>query len=553
MNDPELTSICLSTDTKDRILNLYALISHFAPLSDEGISAKVDGKKYRISFEDISNIKEFIDSSFLDPHKALIMFNRIRHIATIVLSDLENTEGNRSENAQKAMELLYLIHKFEKAAETNEKGFLLAGDSVEFTVTKRDLARMKRAIIVGLQKSEIPSFDWIVQTIQFNGQPLTEEETIFMGFFISKLPNMNKALLAYELLEKRTKKLNPANNDHFRRQIVSVHGEKFQSYVINEWESPLMIHSVGLNEWGLKKLDLIQSGDFNSSLCVSIIEEDSVFFNHGCSLGFVLAANPGTIVATNSHDIQSPPINVSETSRTLSQGEDFHNFYKKISLVTSYIDMIYRTSGLSLGQTDDYSRFLRLQSLRQSLQSQPADDAVIQELALIVEEILVIKQKHLGSGMFSKGYDLYEGLPFFQLNTLIEHYSNMHPEDEASEFFKIFGRQGSGIVQELQKSLGFLKSFQNEPEMFRFYFNTVQSPREILAKTSKGGGEGFPWNEINLDLRQKPGMTGNGAEVKALIINQSTLDREKTNRSNKLLEMFKKAKSLNIPILIRAC
>jgi len=437
--------------------------------------------------------------------------------------------------------------------------------SNELMISQKDLLEIKKTkyelLKLLLSKNEMPSLKELTEFINFNSEPVTEDEKIVMDFYYSKLPHFNKAKVGYELIEKKTRSL---GLDEFTPQTIQIGKTKVQYYDAGQSDYQFIIHSVDVEKAPSLFLNIFQKKTLGTpSLCTSLVSSKTSFYSDKSTVAFVLAVDPKNIISTFRKDIMTPSYNpVSEGPLAKKMAEDFYNFYEKLGLITAYINHVYLSSGLDKTPRDDFQRNIQLNVLKELLDQKRKYP---RKWTLKDEEMLTeINTKRVE---LEKNYpaDYFEqDFPEFQLNQLIKHYENNPHLNNSQEFKKLFGREGKGIVDEIKVCLEIIQNFKSNAVikkndsneyLYRKNFNKIQGPSELLSQTYAMGLKTplgtTTYNEINVRLDNEQNRKTRPLEVKALMFQEDLFELLVAKQDVALQELVILAQANNIPIIIR--
>lgn len=395
----------------------------------------------------------------------------------------------------------------------------------------------------------MPSLKEMMDSIAFDGKPLTGYEKAILNFYRSKLVSYNKAKIGYDLIEKNTRSLKLKDFKKMTHETAT--GFEYECYDLSSSHYQFLIHSTNLKN-SAEFLKIFNEKDLKSpSLCASLLGPDTSFFEASRFVAFVLAVDPNNIILTSKQDVQTPAYNGSNGNKAvLEMTEDFYNFYEKVQVLVSYVDSLYQATGIDgKGSVwNDYQKFNRL-----SVQKEDTRNGVDEKKELEKEWSDLIQRYPNG--------ELQQDLPEFQLTQLIKHYENVLQIEEG-EFLRLFGYEGKneGIVAELKAYLIKIKELKandtietdtGKKYLWRNTLNRLQGPSELLSQTKTKYSSGFMYNEINIRLDYENNRKTRPLEVKAIIIEKSLANSKLRRDVESLESLIEYANKNNLPIFLR--
>jgi len=421
------------------------------------------------------------------------------------------------------------------------------------------------------------SIDQIVKNLDFKSNSISGIEKEFMKFIEKKLPNLNKVKVSYELMEKKTRRM---NFDAYPQVKIEIGKMTFPAIDVRGQDFKYIVRATGLKTaTGILKM-YEEHKLWAPNFCASIISDDSAFMADE-AIGFVMAVDPNNIYLTSPSDIHSPTYNPGAPEKEADFSTyEFNAVYRKLTIVNAYIDQISRNADLGKAR-NDYVKMQRLIIVQEQskldlkgVALNSTDAKTLQnQISDIQKELIRLneKYKHLipegRAGTFSDGLTM----PEFELLALMDHYKNAEDVDEdqkKNEFQKLFGREGTDIVGELKKSLDLISGLLAETDrmssegesvsVFHCAFRPLTGPDEILDQTMRPAFADqhgrIAYNELNIHLEKEGERVNRPTEVKALLINQTTLDNcgNKPQVKQALVNAMTQAKAMGIPILFKS-
>ena len=135
------------------------------------------------------------------------------------------------------------------------------------------------------------SFDLIHLVVKRRGKPISKGERRLMARLRQELPDLNKALLSYDLLQRETDRM---DLKRFRKTELQIGDETFEAYDTTGADYRFIVHAAGLDEGAVEKVkkQRIRSG----FLCTSLISHEcSDFYEHQLAVDDFGGIPPGTI------------------------------------------------------------------------------------------------------------------------------------------------------------------------------------------------------------------------------------------------------------------
>lgn len=365
------------------------------------------------------------------------------------------------------------------------------------------------------------SLDLILLVVKRRGNPISPAERKLMTRLRRELPDLNKALLSYELLQRETDRMDLGR---FRKTELRIGAEVFDAYDTAGADYRFLVHAAGPDEGEIEKVKKkrIRSG----FLCTSVISSDcSDFFEHHKNYAMILSADPRNIVATTREDAYTPYS--THDSSTLR----FYRFYQRLQLLTGAVERLCREAGIQ-PLADSLSRLNRLHSLHE----QGSLDPEIGEA--------VKKSDEAASADPALGKDFHAvykntGLALTKLREALKAVA-LSPAHE---------RQ----AEDLNRCLKALEEIQSDYAIFHDHIHPIQGVGDLLAQTPSQRSHAYnqygvrPFNEVNLDLETRHTADEDPIAVRAILIDRKAFN----DHPGKFAAVLADAKATGIPILLR--
>lgn len=365
------------------------------------------------------------------------------------------------------------------------------------------------------------SLDMILLLVKRRGKPISPAERKLMTRLKRELPDLNKALLSYELLQRETDRMDLGR---FRKTELRIGAEVFEAYETAGADYRFLIHAAGPDEGEIEKVKKkrIRSG----FLCTSLISSDcSDFFRHQKNYAMVLSADPRNIVATTREDAYTPYS--THNPSTLR----FYRFYQRLQLLTGAVERLCREAGIQ-PLADNLTRLNRLHSLHE----QGSLDPEIGEA--------VRKSDEAASADPAMGKDFHAiykntGLALTKLREALKALA-LSPARE---------RQ----AEDLNRCLKALEEIQGDHAVFHDHIHPIQGVGDLLAQTPFQTSHADnqygvrPFNEVNLDLETRHTGDEDPIAVRAILIDRKAFNDD----PGKFAAVLADAKATGIPILLR--
>lgn len=355
------------------------------------------------------------------------------------------------------------------------------------------------------------SLDIIEPLLKRTLKVIPPEERSFLQGLRRHLPHLNKALISYELLQKKTEKMDLSD---FKKGQIDIQGESIDVYYASkEADYQYIIHSAESIYSAESVIDRKKKQTF---LCCSLVSPDTNFYKPDESYGIILSCDPRSLVTGTREDAFTPYNFRDDQTRCLQ----FYSFYQRLQIFTGYVDELYRGSGIrSEHPTDDLSQINRLSSMQEMNEE---SRNTLQAVKNGREESELINQ-------------YAEGVAAHQLKALARYYK----DDPAK-------------LREVERCSEILENYQRSGH-FHDYIHPLQEPGEILRQTGFQRPNLYnyyglrPYNEINIDLRTYSGQGKNLIEVKGVLIDRSEYDK----CPGRFHDVIKEARSKNWPIIFK--
>lgn len=372
------------------------------------------------------------------------------------------------------------------------------------------------------QLTKFPSsLDLMLQIVQRKGKPICSAERRLIAHLKRDLPDLNKALLSYELLQRQTDRLNLSQ---FPQEVMQIQGKWYRMYDLQGSEFRFIVHSAGPYEGTIEdvKNKRIRSG----FLCTSLISNKcSVFYDELASYAMVLSVDPRNIVATTREDAFTP------YSSKHPETQRFYCFYQRLQLLTGTIEKLWR----GMGNQPFYDALSHLNRIKSLMKTESADPEIKSS-----EGTLIKKIHHDNQALF----DFYKekGLSLFKVAELNDPCKNL----------KTLSPEQGVLLPQIAACQKALEEIQRSHAEFHEHIHPIQGVEELLAQTPFQSPHCWnlfgtnPYNEINLDLSTQYKKGKDPIAVRAILINRQALEKNPTMFSSILAD----AKKNGIPILL---
>lgn len=360
------------------------------------------------------------------------------------------------------------------------------------------------------------SMELVEREVRRGGKPISMAEWRFLTHLKRQLPDLNKALVGYELIKRETERMDLSR---FRKTSVRLYEEDYDIYDIDRAEYRFFVHAAGAYEVPIEstKAQRLWSG----FLCTSLISQDcSDFYCHEKSYAMVLAVDPRSITTTIRQDGYTP----CEASRDTLE---FYRSYQRLQILTGLIDRLYCESGVQEEHpTDSFSRLNRLLS----------DDA-----AMLDPEQVREARRLQAEVLSSTGHANLEQTLQITYQT---HGLSLMKLEEMARF--------DALGPEPTRCKVLLEEIQSNYKLFTDHIHPIQGPGDLLNQTpsqppqSYNIGTSRPFNEVNLHLEHRFEPGKDPIEVKAVLLNWEALE----STPKQFESVLKDAKEKGIPVLM---
>lgn len=360
--------------------------------------------------------------------------------------------------------------------------------------------------------------DLIEGIVQRGGKPISLGEKRLISLIRRNFPDFNRTLVSYDLLRRNTDHLDLRR---FEKEFIDVYGTLIEVHKVGGSRYRFLVHAARVDEGSVG--NILEEKKKVGFLCASVISDECpYFFKDDHYFAIVLSANPSQVVATCREDAFSPSQKDGETTK-------YYRERLRLSLLTSWIDKLFRESGVLKSQsrtTDEFSQLNRIMSSGDSAMLADGSSSIraLRKTVLCNQPLERNKFFYERQGISRK--QIEESLRFAQT-----HPCHINP----------------GIQADLQRCEQMMNSAKSISEELR-QLHPIQSPEELLRQTpfQKRHGDNQsgkrPYNEINL-LCETQGQSQ--IRAKAVLINR----RSYLLNPNRYRDVLLQANFDRVPIL----
>ncbi len=348
------------------------------------------------------------------------------------------------------------------------------------------------------------SFDLIEGIAERGGKPISPAEMRLITRLGREMPDVQRALHSYQLLERETEQMDVAR---FPKTVIEAGGERFEGYDVTDSEYRFFVHSAGLNEVPISQTrDQRERSGF---LCVSLISNERPdFYSQNRQYAMVLAVDPESIALTAREDIFSPYN--SRLPETLS----YYRFYTRMKLFAGHVNSLHgRVRIQGPLNSEDLSRLIPLLADPRQAESEEAG-RLMQRLRLFNPQMIYRK--------YADGATLLQ----------IQEIGTLPAEERPAEWERV-----SSLMAKARSGRD-----------FKSHLSPLLGAEELLAQTPfqtshNDNNMGIsPYNEIDLYL-----PAGRPVQVKAILIDRPGFQKNPSD----YLRVLRDAKEKGIAVLIK--
>lgn len=369
------------------------------------------------------------------------------------------------------------------------------------------------------------SLEIIEGLIRRRGMPICPAERALMRKLKRSLPDLNKALVSWELLRRETEKMDLSR---FRGASIEAGGESFPVYGTRDGSYKYLVYAVGVNRGSIE--ERWQKKLASGFICASLIsDQGSDLYSPNQKYGMVVAADPRSIVATSREDAYTPYM--LDDPGTM----EFYRFYQRLQLLTSYVDKLYREIGVSeTPALDGLSSLNRLRSLEEQGVSLPGAESLAQSR----QRTILGKESS------------YEEIQI--------HYKKFGLARQKIREIEEFLQAAPGLADErqeaeLRRCKRMLEEISGDSGIFHLHMHPIQGVDDLIGQTGSQQVNNYnqlgtrPYNEVNLDLEAPPESGVDPIVLKAILIDEEAFRRS----PDSYWDVLRDATAKGIPILLR--